>query len=197
VKGSDYSLVPLEGDDHGRRKVCPTCGYQRMPDDDEATPSWKCPSCARAYAKFAAQAEEGRAPPPRARGAADPDRRPSGSPRGTGPALPALGLGLLVLIGLLLAWAPRPEVTTWRGDPGLGVRLFVTERCGYCRRARDYLDHNQVPYLAYDVEKDAKARAAFRALGGRGVPLILIGEERIDGWNQSVVARLLEEQGLL
>lgn len=200
MNDSDLSLVPLEAEGRQSSKQCPKCGYERTPADDATTPPWKCPSCEIVYAKFALQGTDGPAPPSQGRRTSSASgRRASGASRG--PALGPLvvGLGVLALIGLLLVW-PRPDapdLAAWTGDSHSDVRLFVTERCGYCRLARDYLDRNRVPYQAYDVERDAKARAAFAAFGGRGVPLILIGGERIDGWNQSLVTSLLEKRGLL
>ena len=36
--------------------ICPKCRYERKPSDDN--PSWQCPSCSIAYAKFAARDSE-------------------------------------------------------------------------------------------------------------------------------------------
>ena len=37
------------------------------------------------------------------------------------------------------------------------VTLYSTEWCGYCKQIRRFLDQKDIPYRAFDIEKDAKA----------------------------------------
>ena len=52
------------------------------------------------------------------------------------------------------------------------VVLYATEWCGYCKQIRRFLDQKGIPYQAVDIEKDAKARKAYEALGGGGIPFV-------------------------
>lgn len=52
------------------------------------------------------------------------------------------------------------------------VVLYATEWCGYCKQIRRFLDQKGIPYQAVDIEKDAEARKAYEALGGRGIPFV-------------------------
>ena len=52
------------------------------------------------------------------------------------------------------------------------VALYATEWCGYCKQIRRFLDQKGIPYQAFDIEKDAQARKAYEALGGRGIPFV-------------------------
>ncbi len=45
--------------------------------------------------------------------------------------------------------------------------------------------------MEYDIDWSSKAKRQFRKLGGRGVPLILIGTEKIPGWNAYAVEAAL------
>lgn len=63
------------------------------------------------------------------------------------------------------------------------VEMYVTEWCGYCKQARAYMQRNGIPFAAYDIEKDAAAKQRHKELGGRGVPLIIIGTNRISGFS--------------
>lgn len=72
------------------------------------------------------------------------------------------------------------------------VELYVTSWCGYCRKAQEYLKSRQVPYVAYDIEKDAAAARRHKELGGRGVPLIVIGDKRISGFSAEALDHYLE-----
>ncbi|WP_298431586.1 glutaredoxin domain-containing protein [Geobacter sp.] len=67
------------------------------------------------------------------------------------------------------------------------VEMYVTDWCGYCRRAENYLKSKGIPYVAYDIEKDSAARQRHKELGGRGVPLIIIGSNRISGFSQETL----------
>jgi glutaredoxin-like YruB-family protein len=63
------------------------------------------------------------------------------------------------------------------------VEIYVTDWCGYCKKAEKYLKNNGIPYVAYDIEKDKAAEQRHKDLGGRGVPLIIIGSNKMSGFN--------------
>ncbi len=77
------------------------------------------------------------------------------------------------------------------------VVLFGTTWCGYCRKARNFFAENNIAYCEYDVEASAANQQTFTELGGNGVPLIVIGEEKLDGFNESALRRALRNKGLL
>ncbi len=62
------------------------------------------------------------------------------------------------------------------------VVMYATSWCPYCRQARNYFRQQGIPYVEYDIEKDAGARRAYRAFGGQGVPVIFVGKRRMDGF---------------
>lgn len=64
------------------------------------------------------------------------------------------------------------------------VTLYSTEWCGYCKAARSYFTRKQIPFVERDIEKDAAAHRQFQALGGGGVPLIVVDRVRISGFDQ-------------
>lgn len=63
------------------------------------------------------------------------------------------------------------------------VEIYVTAWCGYCKQAQRYMTSRGIPFVAYDIEKDSAARQRHRELGGRGVPLIIIGQNRMSGFS--------------
>lgn len=63
------------------------------------------------------------------------------------------------------------------------VEMYVTEWCGYCKKAQSYMNSKGIPYVTYDIEKDSTARRRHKELGGRGVPLIIIGSNRMSGFS--------------
>ena len=64
------------------------------------------------------------------------------------------------------------------------VEIYVTSWCGYCRQAQSYMKSRGIPFIAYDIEKDQAAKQRHRQLGGRGVPLIIIGSHRMSGFSE-------------
>jgi glutaredoxin len=71
------------------------------------------------------------------------------------------------------------------------VIMYTTARCGACIHAKEYFARKGVRYEERDVEKSDAARAEFGKLGGRGVPLILIGNERMEGFDERRLNELL------
>ena len=87
---------------------------------------------------------------------------------------------------------PAPQPATPRKERFTGtVEMYVTAWCGYCKRAEKYLQSKGIPYVAYDIEKDSAARERHRELGGRGVPLIIIGSNKMSGFSPETLEHYL------
>ena len=67
------------------------------------------------------------------------------------------------------------------GDPG----------CSYCRQARQYFRNNDIEYVEYNIHSSAGRMKEFRSLGGRGTPLIIIGDRKIHGFSKSAIEAAL------
>ena len=74
------------------------------------------------------------------------------------------------------------------------VVMYTTPTCGYCHRAKAYFNQKGVRFTEYDITKSKKARSQFNALNGRGVPLIVIGDQPIFGFNKAAINRALDRQ---
>lgn len=75
------------------------------------------------------------------------------------------------------------------------IVIYTTERCGYCRQAKAFLNANHVPFKEFDVENSPRGRADYRKLSGRGVPIILVGEQRMNGYSENSLVSLLRDAG--
>ena len=73
------------------------------------------------------------------------------------------------------------------------VELYVTDWCGYCKKALGYLDSKGVQYVTYDIEKDDAAKQRYRELGGNGVPFIVIGSNKISGFSKQALDHYLKQ----
>ncbi|WP_290580470.1 glutaredoxin domain-containing protein [Ketobacter sp.] len=64
------------------------------------------------------------------------------------------------------------------------ITMYSTSWCGYCTKARQYFTSNNIPFTEYDIEKNPSARRAYDAMGAKGVPVILVGKKRMNGFSQ-------------
>lgn len=65
------------------------------------------------------------------------------------------------------------------------VVMYSTQWCGSCKKAKHYFRKNKIPFQEYDVEKTEKGRRDFAALNGTGIPIILVGSKRMNGFTPS------------
>lgn len=64
------------------------------------------------------------------------------------------------------------------------VTVYSTQNCPYCKMAKAFLDKHGVPYESIDVGADALAAKKMIELSGqRGVPVIVVDEEVIIGFD--------------
>ena len=72
------------------------------------------------------------------------------------------------------------------------VVLYGTSWCGYCTKARRYFQANNIPFEDYDIESSASAKSEYDALNGKGVPLILVGDNLMNGFSESQFNQLFK-----
>jgi len=72
------------------------------------------------------------------------------------------------------------------------VEIYTTSWCPYCKQAIAFLRSHRINFRQYDVEKDRKAAARMRELGGtRGVPFAIINGKKIGGWSSNAYKQAL------
>lgn len=158
----------------------PKCRYERQPGD--TTPDWQYPSSGVAYNKV----EYGGYAPPLNPRIVQPQRRSAWT--------------LWLVIALAVAggaWNAQHGTTPDRrataqahtGQPE--VVMYATSWCGYCAKARAYIDEHHIDYVELDVERDDAAAQQNRQLGGGGVPTIRVGEDIVHGFDEGARSRLL------
>ena len=62
------------------------------------------------------------------------------------------------------------------------VILYATAWCPYCDKTRKLLRENNIDYFEYDIEKSAEGNRQHKALGGTGIPVLLIKGEVVKGY---------------
>ena len=76
------------------------------------------------------------------------------------------------------------------------IWIYTTQRCGYCTRAKKHMNRKGVRFFEKDVDAHPQYEAEFRALGGRGVPVTLAGQRRINGYREESFDAFLKSIGL-
>lgn len=62
--------------------------------------------------------------------------------------------------------------------------VFVTPGCRGCRAATDYFQAKGLRYEVLDVSRSQTAREAYALVQGQGFPVVLVGKQRMTGWNE-------------
>ncbi len=73
------------------------------------------------------------------------------------------------------------------------VVIYTTTWCPYCRKARLFLNQAGIPFTEYDVEKSARAYEEYQRISGRGVPVIVVGDKIIQGFNKPAIKKALAQ----
>ncbi|NQV88208.1 MAG: glutathione S-transferase N-terminal domain-containing protein [Parcubacteria group bacterium] len=72
------------------------------------------------------------------------------------------------------------------------VTIYSTPTCSYCNMAKEFFNANKISYEAYDVASDsAKRQEMIDKSGQMGVPVILIDDEIIVGFDKGKLSQLL------
>ena len=178
---------------------CPKCNYQRKPTD--AAPEWQCPSCQVVYAK-AVEAAAGY-------GTA---LFPASSPRTAAAGSSGSGIGSYVMnISLLLAFLAllyggyrfslKMEMMRVEDSPVAAaektVVVYSAVGCGYCDKYKTLLDEKKIPYEEYDIKNSDKGKQDFKELRGVGVPIVVVGDKMLQGYDEKALLALLKYKGVI
>jgi glutaredoxin len=85
----------------------------------------------------------------------------------------------------------RPPAVDTSKPASAGVTMFSTSWCPHCKRAKAYFAQKGVSYREVDIEASDEGRREFGEYGGKGVPLIIVGERRMRGFDAAAMDRLL------
>lgn len=80
------------------------------------------------------------------------------------------------------------DVSLGRADRD--VVIYTASWCGVCKTAKAYFNEQDIEFEEFDIETDPRGKSDFRRLGGRAVPVILVGEQRMNGFDVARFERL-------
>lgn len=77
------------------------------------------------------------------------------------------------------------------------IHLYTRRKCPHCQQLKTYLKDKKIPFTEWDIEGNRKAISRFQQLGARGVPVLTIGESRLDGFQPRRLAPALRKAGFV
>lgn len=72
------------------------------------------------------------------------------------------------------------------------ITLYSTRQCPYCRQARLFLKQKGVRFQEFDIQQNIRAQRTLAKMGARAVPVIMVGDTRVDGFDKQRLEHLLE-----
>lgn len=114
---------------------------------------------------------------------------------------------LWVVLAVVLAWAGLRLLAT---PPALApvrcaedravtedtVVMLSASWCGYCRRARAWMQSEGIAHCEYDVETTTEGRRQFAALPVKVVPVIRVRDDTLFGFNRTEIEQAMVAHGL-
>jgi glutaredoxin len=79
---------------------------------------------------------------------------------------------------------------TSKVDTKKNVVMFSASWCGACKKAKTYFRRNGIPFTEYDIEKGTRAKMLYKELGATGVPVIIVGRKRMNGFTEAGFKRI-------
>ena len=73
------------------------------------------------------------------------------------------------------------------------VVVYTSSTCPYCTLAKDYLTEKGVEYEEKNISTSREAREELMAKGHTGVPVVIIDEEEIVGFDKTKIDTLLDK----
>lgn len=72
------------------------------------------------------------------------------------------------------------------------VKIYTSKTCTYCNQAKEFMRENNIDFEELDVGTNADARNELIAMGYRGVPVILVDGEEIQGFDRQRLMEVFE-----
>ena len=75
------------------------------------------------------------------------------------------------------------------------IIILTAGWCHYCTKTRQFLKRNNVKFTEYDIENSNLGYQLYRSLGGKGVPVVRVGENVMYGYDPDKLRSLLNDVG--
>jgi glutaredoxin 3 len=72
------------------------------------------------------------------------------------------------------------------------VEIYTSDTCVYCHRAKEFFEENNISYVEHNISRDAEIRKSLMLKGYRSVPLIVINNVEVLGFDKDKISDLLK-----
>jgi len=91
-------------------------------------------------------------------------------------------------------YSGAPSVSPYNGSVGK-VTLLSAQWCGVCRQAKAYMNSRKIAFEEWDIDQSEYARSKMNELGAKGVPVILVGKQKMVGFSPEGLGAMLQKAG--
>ena len=72
------------------------------------------------------------------------------------------------------------------------IEIYSTPTCHFCHMTKEFLKEKNIPFTDYDVSVDvAKRQEMIEKTGQMGVPVIVVGEQIMVGFDENKLSELV------
>lgn len=89
-------------------------------------------------------------------------------------------------------YSGAPTVSTYNGSVRK-VTILSAQWCGVCRKAKAYMNSKKIAFEEWDIDQSDFARAKMKELGASGVPVILVGKQKMVGFSPEGLDDMLKK----
>ncbi len=72
------------------------------------------------------------------------------------------------------------------------IEVYTSDTCPECKKLKEYLKNNKIGFKEYNIFKDTEAKRRLISLGYMSVPLAIIDENHVLGFDLNRINQLLE-----
>ena len=101
----------------------------------------------------------------------------------------------IIAIGLLLSMSYQGIQAYLSPSNSQHIIVYTTKNCPYCKALRHLLEDYQIAYQDVDVEETLQGQMAYVFLGRPGVPITLVNEQIIYGYDGEIITNTLIDAG--
>ena len=73
------------------------------------------------------------------------------------------------------------------------VTVLATPTCPYCKKAKNFLRENGIAFTEYNINRSATGKRLYNEHHGKGVPVVIINNTVIHGYNELKMRRALQQ----
>jgi len=106
-----------------------------------------------------------------------------------------IGSGVPYIVSALKPAYIKGDYSAYYPAGKTNVVLYGTDTCPYCIHARAFLRGRNIAFIDRDVSASDENRREFAQLGRKAVPVILVGERLLTGFNPDDLESALIKAG--